>query len=308
MTSADRRLVLVTGTPRSGTTPVGDLLAAAPGTRALYEPLNFHVGDRRVSRYFETLGSGEFTAERCDELVAAIRDLRLRLRPGLFPEDRGARRLVKRATGSQTRWTYRRCRLRRGLRTVVWKDPFAMFLAPRVAAVHGVPVVVTLRPPEAVAASFKRLGWRFDVADLVDRLGPAGDRYRPVLAGVRLGRPVDDAAALWHVANDWLLRTAASAPGIQFLDLDRLVTDRVPVMRGLFDRLALPWTPAVERQVAQSAAVSGAAVPTGHRAHGGRRDPAAVNSYWTGVLTETEARSVTRLNGDLWQELRPLSL
>ena len=165
-----RRLVLVTGTPRSGTTPVGDVLAAARRTRTLYEPLNRHVGDRRVRRYFEVPGTGGFMDATVDGLVDDVRRLRLRLRPGLFPEDRGPRRLAKRLTGSRARMTYRLARLPPRPRTLVWKDPFAAFLAEDVARRHDVPVVVTLRPPEAVAASFKRLGWAFDVHDLLGRL------------------------------------------------------------------------------------------------------------------------------------------
>lgn len=296
--TAARRLVLVTGTPRSGTTPVGDVLAAGPGSCALYEPLNFHVGDRRVRRYFEIPGADGFGDADVDELAAAVRELRLQLRPGLFPEDSGLRRLVKRVTGSQTRASYRRCRLRRDLATIVWKDPFAAFLAPRLAARHGIPTVATVRPPAAVAASFKRLNWRFDVADLARRCG-AGPA---LLSGLDLDRPAVNAAALWHLVNGALL--GATTDGVHLLDMERVVADRTGEFRRLYERLGLTWSAAVLDRVQRSGRGTGPARPSGTRAHGGQRDPRAVNDYWRDVLDRDELLVTQRLNDELWQRVR----
>ena len=301
MTPRVRDLVVVTGTPRSGTTPVGDTLAAAPGARTLYEPLNFHVGDRRVRRYFEIPGAAGFSESTADELVTDVRRLRLRLRPGLFPEDRGLRRIAKRVTGSRTRMTYRRSRWDPRLRTVVWKDPFAVFLVPRLAGVHGVPVIVTMRPPAAVAASFKRLSWGFDVADLVERLGPEGERYRPLLEVERLERPAHNGAVLWHIVNDWLLRASQELPGVHVCDLEQLVRDRTAGYRDLYAKLGLAWTAATEAHLRAAEAAAGPARPQGTRAHGAPRDPAAVNAYWVDVLDSDEIALTDELNAELWR-------
>lgn len=303
MTSA-RRLILVTGTPRSGTTPIGDALAAAPRTRTLYEPLNFHVGDRRVRRYFEIPGAGGFAEADADELVRDIGRLRLRLRPGLFPEDRGLRRAVKRFTGSRTTSTYRAARLDARARTIVWKDPFAAFLAARVAAVHAIPVIATFRPPHAVAASFKRLGWRFDVDDLVSRLAATGFQPDQLEAEWDLSQPAINAAALWRLVNAELLRAAQERPAVCLVDMDAVVADRDGVIRRLYARLGLQWTSRTEAHLDRSAKGEGPAAPQTTRAHGGRRDPAAVNRYWVDVLTAEEADAVSRITDGLHDRLR----
>jgi hypothetical protein len=296
--------VLVTGTPRSGTTPVGDALAAAPGARTLYEPLNFHVGDRRISRYFEVPGAAGFSDATADALVHDIRALRLRLRPGLFPEDQGLRRLVKHVTGSRTLATYRQCRLDPALRTIVWKDPFATFLAPRVARDHGIPVVITVRPPAAVAASFKRLSWGFDTADLVARLGPQGEPYRDLVARVTADRPAHNGAVLWHVVNDWLLRSCADIPNMHVVDLEQLVQHRTATLRWLYAELGLTWGPAIERHLRRTAGGDGPATPTSGRAHDAKRDPAAVNTYWADVLDPHEVAFVEEINAELWERVQ----
>ena len=295
---------MVTGTPRSGTTPVGDALAAASGVRTLYEPLNAHVGDRRVQRYFEVPGACGFTEQAVDELVRDLRGPRLRLRPGVFPEDRGLRRLAKYVTGSRTRMTYRQCRLDPRLRTIVWKDPFAAFLAEQLATRHDIPVVVAIRPPHAVAASFKRLGWGFDVTDLIRRLGDDGQGYEGLLAQVDTRTPVGNAAVLWHVVNDTLMRASTRTSRIHLLDLDRVVADRQRVFRELYDRLELAWDGAVERHLARTGSGQGPAQPDTDRAHTTDRDPAAVNRYWVDVLDPDEVAAVEAVDGELWEQLR----
>lgn len=298
-----RRLILVTGTPRSGTTPVGDTLARAHGTRTLYEPLNFHVGDRRVTRYFEVPGPA-FPPERVDEIVADIRRLRLRLRPGVFPSDPPLRRLLKRVTGSQTLMTYRKARLDPSLRTIVWKDPFAAFVAADVAARHHVPVLVTVRPPEAVAASFKRLGWGFDVEGIVTAMGSGGDRYRDQLQGLDLTDSTHNGIAIWHLVNAVLLEAAGRTPGIRFVDMDRVVAEPRASYRSMYDDLGLEWTARTDRRLRETAEPAGPAVPAGNRAHVGRRDTSSVNSYWPEVLTEAEVAAAERVNADLWARVR----
>lgn len=298
-----RRLIVVTGSPRSGTTPVGDALAAAPGVRTLYEPLNFHVGDRRVQRYFEVPGTGGFDDATLDDIVTDVRRLRLQLRPGVFPEDRGLRRLAKSVIGSRTRMTYRQCRLDPRLRTIVWKDPFAAFFAAELAGRHGIPVVATIRPPAAVAASFKRLGWGFDVADIIGRLHAQGHDYTALLDAAEPSTPVGNAAVLWVLVNDRLLQAYRSTDGIVLLDLERFVEDRRGVLQDLYVRLDLAWTPAVERHL--DSTQGGDAAPAREtRAHVGNRDPAAVNHYWIDILDEQEARLVENVTGALWRQLQ----
>ena len=122
-------VVLVTGTPRSGTTVVGDMLAKAKGAQYLYEPLNRWVGVKHLDHDFPVPGSAEFDPTQLSELLERIGRVDLSLKPGVFPHDTGWRRVGKRVVGSRTTMSYRRCRVDPTLRTVIWKDPFALFMA-----------------------------------------------------------------------------------------------------------------------------------------------------------------------------------
>ena len=249
-------------------------------------------------------GSVRFPTDRAADLLGRIERLDLDLKPGVFPHDLGWRRLGKRVTGSRTTMSYRLCRLDPRLRTVVWKDPFALYLAVSVAAA-GRPVIVTVRNPWAVAASFKRLTWGFDALDLHQRLTEAGRRPSldvPALDDPR--EPVTNAAAHWSMAHEQLLDHDERAP-LLLVDLDDIVEQPVATYRALYEHAGLEWSDHVEAEVAARYAIDGAsgnAAPTGTRAHEWRaRDVSQVNRYWEGILTEEEAERVATIVGPLWE-------
>jgi hypothetical protein len=302
-------VVLVTGTPRSGTTVVGDVLAEAAGARYLYEPLNRWVGVRDLDHDFPVPGSARFPAVRLADLLGRIERLDLRLKPGVFPHDTGWRRVAKRISGSRTTMSYRLCRLDPRLRTVVWKDPFALYLAGGVAGA-GRPVIVTVRNPWAVAASFKRLTWGFDAVDLHARLTEAG--RRPSLDLSTLGDPADpvtNAAAHWSMAHEHLLADQDRGRDLRLVDLDDIVERPLATYEALYRHAGLRWTDEIAARIADryapGEAGGGSAAPAEGRAHDWReRDVSQVNRYWSGVLTEAEAERVQAIVGPLWDETR----
>jgi hypothetical protein len=298
-------LVLVTGTPRSGTTVVGDVLAEASGARYLYEPLNRWVGVREVTEDFPVPGSSSFPAGGLDGLLGRLERLDLHLKPGVFPHDKGWRRAAKRLSGSRTTMSYRMCRIDPRLRTVVWKDPFAIYLAGGVAAA-GWPVIVTVRNPWAVAASFKRLGWGFDVSDLHRRLTEAGRPPPLDVAAIENRRdPVTNAACHWAIAHEHLLAERDRGRDLRLVDLDEIVEQPIDTYRSLYEHAGLGWTDEIAAGVERRYSADGSAAPAEGRAHDWRdRDVSQVNRYWEGVLTEDEAARVESITGALWERVR----
>ena len=139
-------MVLVTGTPRSGTTVVGDVLAEAAGARYLYEPLNRWVGLKEIDHDFPVPGTSGFPAGRLADVLGRISRLDLDLKPGVFPHDKGWRRVAKRVSGSRTTMSYRLCRLDPRAAHGGVEGPVRALPGAGVAAA-GLPVIVTVRQP-----------------------------------------------------------------------------------------------------------------------------------------------------------------
>ena len=307
-----KRLILVTGMPRSGTTAVGDVLAAAAGTGILHEPLNYLVGLRDVPHYFAFPGDGKVTNASIAHWVRDIRSLQLRYKPGIFPRETGLRRLIKRMVGGRAINSYRRCLLTPGLDTLIWKDPFASLAAPYIHESHGIPVVVTLRNPWAVAASFKRMHWAFELNEILGRIQSAG--MGEFLFGDRVwnrrDEPVANAALLWFIIYSSLEDLLTMEGGLIGLSLDELIQSPASVYATLFNRLGLSWTESISQSVVNryQGNPSKPQVPTGDKAHDRNRDPASMNQYWRSLLDTDEQALVSDVCGDLWGVLGKLRM
>ncbi|MDH2443026.1 hypothetical protein QDR37_03605 [Amnibacterium sp. CER49] len=296
---SSRRIIVVTGSPRSGTTAVGDAIAAAPGVMSLYEPLNRTVGDRRVGRYFEVPGTADFPVERALGLADGVAALRLQLRSGIFPDDPAWRRVVKIVTGSRALASYRRARLKPAP-TLIWKDPFAVFWLDLLERQRpGVASVVTYRPALAVAASFARLGWTFKPHEVLAHLHEVGAFVHPVaerfVHDQDMTSPARNGAAIWALVYGWHANTAFSD---SLLVDAKGFADDPGAYRPLYERLGLAWTPAVERRIEHSqetpskSAKAAKAPSYGQRAHTKHRNLAAMNSYFSSILTEDDQRVI----------------
>lgn len=293
----ERKLVLVTGAPRSGTTAVGKILALSENTKSLYEPMNFETGDRCVGRYFERPGFGGFSEKTFDDLVERIARLDLRLRRGIFPNEPLAKKIVKFFVGGQSRQSLLLARLSRHNGTIIWKDPIAALSARRAVEQWGIPVVVTYRPPEAVAASFKRLGWGFNMPVMNGALGVAHPQARSRDLVTR-------AAVLWTLIYHELFDLHRQHPElVSFLPIDMVLRDPHRSYRELAEKLGL-FLPEdrLAAAIAKRSAQKGSVVPSGS-AHSRKRDVTQINSYWSRVLTDEELATVRTICAPLQAEI-----
>ena len=304
------RTILVTGCPRSGTTPVGANLALAAGARYLYEPFNPSYGLRAITRYYPLPGADGFSPADLDACVEAIRTLRLDLRR-YDGRDSGWRRRIKRLIGGRSHLSYYLCRLDWRLDTIIWKDPIACLSTAAVVDRHRIPAVVTVRPAAAVAASYKRLQWNPGVGSVLDSLAQVGLEYPELRRrwGDHAREPAVGAALLWTVLYSTLLQWAESRPAIRFLSLQASLDDPVPVYRDLYGWLELPWTDRVERALLEEAqkgrsAPSARQQPLPARAHVGRRRLDEINTYGRRLLTPDETELIEEMTGDLWARLQ----
>ncbi|WP_309648205.1 hypothetical protein [Nocardioides sp.] len=296
----------MTGMPRSGTTGVGSVLASAPRAAYFYEPLNPLSGLHSVDDYFLFAGpSGPDTT--LTRQLNQVFGLDLRLRSGIWRSDPAWRRAVKTVTGSRSRVSGVRCRLDPTLRTVVWKDPFASFLVPLLRERLGLPAVITVRSPEAAAASFKRLGWGFDL-----------DRVRRHLAELTPGAAYLDASVPWERSTESSAMNGAllwrliygyldlTLPAGTALDRDvfwansrALIGSPLETYEQMFATVGLRFEEATREEIVRLYRDEGTAEPSSARAHDRHRNVNEANSYWNRTLTLPEQADVAAVTRDV---------
>ena len=242
--------------PRSGTTWIARVLAAAPGT-ALggREPMN-----PRPRQY--ALGGTLSNWARLEQPTRrqAI-DLRLAYR-GINP------------------WVFSRYGRRQwaapwpGTRIIV-KDPFAALSLPMIAATTGARALVTYRHPGAMLVSFRRVGWR-PGPGRDPAAGPPTGPGRPARSRVQSPEPegadVRGMAAFWAALYDQVLADLDRVPGALLISHEELASGGEEALRALYAELGLRWSAEAGRPFAvpasppASAAGASAATPGRHGA------------------------------------------
>jgi len=295
-----RRVILVTGAPRTATTPVGNMLALAAHTRAIYEPFG-RTGYREIKHRFPmTAPEDGLTPEALSALLQKIS----RFQGGLKPQHRGAgsTSLKARLFGTRTLYSLRMARLRPQLKNVIWKDPHAVMLVPDMIQA-GLPVVVTARRPKAHAGSYKRLGWQSRAAEIYPRwksrfgADPVAEQWLPEIED-----PVISGALIWRLSYLPLIRENC-LDRVQFITADALQADEDATYRKLCDALELKVTPAMEKQLKKRKSANGRAIPGSGTTHDWTRSVETVNSYWKKLLTDEETAAVDALTGSLETQL-----
>ena len=308
----NRRLVLVTGLPRSGTTVIGDVLATANATTSLYEPMNFQSGDKRFDASFPVCGSDNFSQSDFNKFVGDMQSLKLNLRLGLFPHDRGIKALAKIFTGGRSRMSYLKSRLARSAQTVIWKDPFALFCA---EAAYDTPidVAVAYRPPHAIAASYKRLNWFYDTQNLWSRLTQtaAGRKLAGESPTITKGisNAVQGAVFLWLASARMMSMMIDEGKPLTVVSTGHLPDKPHETMMTLFQHLNLSPSKKTTRVIEKrfTKRTNQNAVPSGHP-HSQMRDLSSVNTYWKEVLSDAEAEYIHDHCSDLQSQIEPQML
>lgn len=310
------RLVLVTGAPRSGTTPVGAALALAPGARMIYEPMG-PTGDRRIPVRFAIPGQTGLSLDVFHDFLDDLKALRLRLGPQKrrsYANMTFAQRLIRSAVGSRTRVSYLTAKFAPDFATLVWKDPMAAFAVPAVLS-HGIPTVICVRSPLAHAASFKRKGWTVDIASIYpnfrDCFGAVPEIER-FIAADRKPKSVASASMLWHMVYLLAYRTSRgefgrfSAP-LLLISGAELEVNEMQVYRKMYESLGLPFEGRprrwLEGRASRAVEDSGGAT----RTHDWRRSVSATNSYWKHTLSDEEVEFVQGLNSWIFEELESIN-
>jgi hypothetical protein len=223
----------------------------------------------------------------------------------VFPRDHGFKRLFKTVLGGRALNTYRLCRYLPGVEHVIWKDPFALFCSSTINASFFIPVVYTIRNPWAVAASFKRMGWGFDLDEIIKN---SEQEFVPKTSSdspPERSDSVKNAAWLWYIIHSYIYYQSTISSGqICLVNTDTIIKDPVSTYESVFGAVGLHYTKKNVKYIQKVYKPrSDKAHRLPHKAHDADRDLSMTNEYWRSMLTETEAQYISEVNELLWSKL-----
>ncbi len=289
----DRRPILVTGSHRSGTGWVGQMMAAtpAPPVAYLWEPFSLRhrrgICDARFPYWFPYICRENESSYR-----ASIADM-LSFRYKATAELRAAR--SAKDLGRMARDWRRFARYRRRGARPLLKDPIAIFSAEWLCDTFEMDVVVLIRHPAAFANSLIRLGWTHPFDHFVkqplltrDLLGPFEEELRAFAAEEP---PIlEQAILLWNVINHAILVFRDRRPDWVFLRLEDIALDPPGEFGKLYARFGLTFD---ERVLGTIDAHSDASNPAEADSPSDvRRDSRSSIVTWKRRLTEDEINRI----------------
>jgi hypothetical protein len=209
-----RRPLLVTGAPRSGTTWLARQLAGASGCAMTgREPMNPKPGQYRLAGTLDAWA-------RLDEPTARQRSALRLAYAGLTPRVYG--KYGHRQWAAP--WP--------GTRTVV-KDPFAVLSVEGVVRETSALPVLVYRHPAAVLASYRRMRWLPDVAEVANALARYDGVPPPPADGS--GGDTEAMAWFWSALNTVALRDLARLEEAVVVSHEELAAGGAQALRALFD-------------------------------------------------------------------------
>lgn len=299
---ADRRPILVTGSHRSGTGWVGEMLAASPDPRLAYiwEPFSPVARPGICPAPFERWFA-YVTAENEGPYLRPISDMlayryhpRQELRSIRSPKDAG--RFVR-------DWSVVR-RRRRTQPVPLLKDPIAVFSAPWLAERFDARVLVLIRHPAAFTQSLLAKGWRHPFedflaqplmmrdlfADRVDEIRRFAEDEQPLL---------EQSILLWNLIHEQIVRFRDAHAEWLFRRHEDLSRDAILEFRDLYRRFSLTWTDETERVVREHSGAGNPEVTADAASH--RRDSAKATTAWKRRLDPAQIARVREATEPTWR-------
>lgn len=290
---------LITGAHRSGTTWLGEALAASGECSVLHEPFNYEFGVEGVPSWYPKLSDPEKKQE-IELIVENILSGRARFRTERSREPFW-KRAVRRLTGGPENWRYKRI-IRNREPHLVLKDPFCVRFAQLLVRSFGFRAIILVRHPGAYLNSLKRVSWAEVLPDLGSQEQMAThdvvEKTDEELLAHRTG-------VFWTRIYSEVLEQVARHPDEMLLVRhEDLCVDPVGMGERVFRHLGISFNLRARDFMERS--TRGAIVePHAGVVHSLERHSAAMVEAWRTKLSENEKRMLAETGKNLLEKLYP---
>ena len=177
---------------------------------------------------------------------------------------------------------------------IVVKDPFALLSVPAIAACTSAIPVIIYRHPGAVLASYRRMGWTADTAEIRRLQGqPAAEEQ------------LDDVSAMvefWNFLHGRVLSWLDDVPDALLISHAEISRGGNPAVRTLMGACGLR-PPRRKPEAANKSEGAPSTTPDIGQLHGFARNPDEVVDGWRGRLAAEEVTMIERDTSHVWASL-----
>lgn len=245
--------IYVTGVIRSGTTFVGKILSLPLEVDYIHEPFNPLCGIPGMTKWYRYVAPDLSTEEmqQIHALTKSIFSYDFQLRTWYPPSDSLSTRVIKSVVGSRGPFYLRLAKPNIFHKAAVIKDPTGNLLAEYLYRHFAVKPVIIIKHPISFIASLKRVNWWPRIEEINDQPRLINDYFadEPEFIQHKYDDAVIAAAAYWRASYKVLLSQASKYPDWQVFTHEELSQNSVSVFKTLYEKLDLPWSPAIENKI-----------------------------------------------------------
>ena len=306
MSLMKKHSILVTGSPRSGTTFLGAMLALAPGVVEIEEPFNFETGIVGMDHPFFYMPLNRKLSTEEERYVELIDTLigggAWYKQSPLRPETNNPlRQLARSLLVSRQNLGYKLQTKNPFIDRYIIKDANACFMAEYMDYHFQTDTVVIMRHPAATIASYRRLDWHYDLTGLKDQPTLMNDFLDPIIGKVNPQKvsPIEAWAYLWLCVYTVLTLCSERDSRMMLITHDQLSQEPMITLQAVYEYLGLAYTPAVEAGVERHTNGTNPTEPRNNAIHDLYRNSAQVNSQWKSILNAKEVATIRKITEPL---------
>lgn len=161
-----KKPIIISGIPRSGTTPLGKVLSSIEGFSMIYEPFNVNQGINDIDFNYPYPGKN-ISVKEFQSIFNNLIKFKSSFKKGYLKHDNFIKRIFKTFFGNESSLSYLKAKKSSSIKQLIIKDPFLLFSSEELCLNHK--VIICYRPLKPLAGSFKRMKWKFnEFEDLVN--------------------------------------------------------------------------------------------------------------------------------------------
>ena len=248
--------ILVTGSHRSGSTWVGEMLSLAEKVVYIHEPFNLESRPGNCNARFDKWFT--YVTQTNEESYIRPVTRTVKLKYNVFSQladDLSKPHSRKKNIRKTLARTARLARYRSKRLVPLIKDPIAFFSAPWLADTFDMTVLLLIRHPAAFVGSLKLKNWTFPFSDLLNQPLLIEDHlseFQPDIQAYTHSphNIVEQGALLWNIIYSTAARFKENYPDWLFIRFEDVVHAPVSAFQSIYDDFELEFTSAIAEQIA----------------------------------------------------------
>jgi len=272
--------ILVSGAIRSGTTFTGRVLSLPLEVDYIHEPYNqTHLyPQEKVSHPYVRPTIDTQRMQEYHEFTKRLFHYDITL-PNYVPQnDPLFKKVFKSVLGSRGPFYLRLAKSNLFHQAAVIKDPVALFLAEYLHTHFQVKPVILVKHPVSFIASLKRKNWWDNIPKFANQDSLVEDFFadEPDYLEQKWSNPIEITAAYWRAVHKVFFTQSKNYPDWHIVKHEDLSQDPVAVFNDLYQKLNLPWSDSIERQIIEMTGAKGSNKVTSGKVHSLRRNSSEI--------------------------------